>query len=665
MRVEVEDGRLRAIESHPENLATPEGVCLKGLSYIERVYAKDRVLHPLQKTSKGNFERISWDTALDRITAELIAARERHGPRSVFFYAGSGTKGLLNELSKEFWRLYGGCTTTYGDLCWPAGLEATRLTLGDNKHNAPWDLVNARLIIFWGKNPAETNIHQMRFVEEAIDHGARVVVVDPRRTQSAESAELLVQIRPGTDGALALGIAHLLIARRSIDEAFIRDHVHGYREFAEMVRDYPPDRVAEITDVPVEVIERLADLIASITPLSVCAGFGMQRYTNSAQTMRALITLLALTGNIGKPGAGWIYANLQSSIFNSVREPLALYPPDADDVPIRVSVSTARLGPEMLEQRDPELKVAWVERGNPVTQNPQTSKVLDAFRALDFRVVVDQFLTDTAREADIVLPAKTMFEQTDVIGAYWHPYIQIKAKLIEPPGEVRPETEVYWRLAQRLGFTKAEIEERIPAPSDAAVEAWLESRLEPFSELSLDRLRRGPILAPGTQEVAWSDLVFPTPSGKIELLSEEAGVRWGADPLPAYGPNVERPATGEARDYPLQLLTPNTKNRIHSQFGNLPSIRGIDPDTFAEMSPVDAAARGIVDDDRVCVFNDRGKIEIAVRLDHSLRPGCIVIHNGWWLSEGGGINLLSAARETDMGHGAAFHDNAVEVELAR
>jgi anaerobic selenocysteine-containing dehydrogenase len=417
--------------------------------------------------------------------------------------------------------------------------------------------------------------------------------------------------------------------------------------------------------VPVEVIERLADLIASITPLSVCAGFGMQRYTNSAQTMRALITLLALTGNIGKPGAGWIYANLQSSIFNSVREPLALYPPDADDVPIRVSVSTARLGPEMLEQRDPELKVAWVERGNPVTQNPQTSKVLDAFRALDFRVVVDQFLTDTAREADIVLPAKTMFEQTDVIGAYWHPYIQIKAKLIEPPGEVRPETEVYWVLAQRLGFTKAEIEERIPAPSDAAVEAWLESRLEPFSELSLDRLRRGPILAPGTQEVAWSDLVFPTPSGKIELLSEEAGVRWGADPLPAYGPNVERPATGEARDYPLQLLTPNTKNRIHSQFGNLPSIRGIDPDTFAEMSPVDAAARGIVDDDRVCVFNDRGKIEIAVRLDHSLRPGCIVIHNGWWLSEGGGINLLSAARETDMGHGAAFHDNAVEVELAR
>ena len=665
MRVEVEGGRLRSIESHPDNMATPEGVCLKGLSYIERVYAKDRILNPLQRTSSGDFERITWDSALNRIASELISARDRYGPRSDFFYSGSGTKGLLNEVSTDFWRLFGGCTTTFGDLCWPAGLEATRLTLGDNKHNAPWDLVNARLIIFWGKNPAETNIHQMRFVEEAVDNGARVVVIDPRRTQSSEGAELLVQIRPGTDGALALGIAHLLIARQTIDEAFIQSHVHGYKEFAAMVRDYPQDRVAEITDVPVEVIERLAEMTGSITPLSICAGFGMQRYTNSAQTMRALISLLALTGNFGKPGAGWIYANLQSSIFSSVREPLALYPPDADDNPIRVSVSTARLGPEMLEQQDPELKVAWVERGNPVTQNPHTSKVLEAFRALDFRVVVDQFLTDTAREADIVLPAKTMFEQTDVIGAYWHPYIQIKAKLIDPPDEVRPETEVYWYLAQRLGVSADEIDQTIPAPSDNAIEAWLEDRLEPFPELSIERLRQGPALAPGTQECAWSDLIFPTPSGKIELLSEEARERWGTDALPTFGPNIEQPAAGAARDYPLQLLTPNTKNRIHSQFGNLPSIRALDPDSFVEMSPADAAARGIVDGSQVSVFNDRGKVKIAIRLDHSLRPGCIVIHNGWWLSEGGGINLLSAARETDMGHGAAFHDNAVEVELVR
>ena len=658
----MENGRLRSIEAHPGNLATSEGPCLKGLSYIERVYAEDRLLYPLQRSASGSFEQSSWEAALDRITGELTAARDLYGPRSIFFYSASATKGLMNEVSTNFWRLFGGCTTTYGDLCWPAGLEATRLTLGDNRHNAPWDLVNARLIIFWGKNPAETNIHQMPFVEEAIERGARVVVIDPRRTQSAEGAELLVQIRPGTDGALALGIARLLIKGSVLDEAFIRDHVHGFDEFAAVTAEYPPNVVAEITDVPVEIIHRLAQLIGSISPLTICAGFGMQRYTNSAQTMRSLIALLGLTGNLGKPGAGWVYANLQSHIFSTTKDPIALYPPATDDDPVRVSVSTARLGPDMLAQRDPPLKIGWVERGNPVTQNPQTASVIEAFRALDFRVVVDQFLTDTAREADIVLPAKTMFEQTDVITAYWHPYIQIKDKLFEPPGEVRPESEIYWDLAQRLGMPADEVESRMPAPSAEAVEAWLEHRLAAFPEISIERLREGPIIAPGCQEVAWSDRVFPTPSGRVELVSEDAERMWGADPLPKYRAPDETPGVGGESSYPLNILTPNTKNRIHSQFGNLPTIRQLDPIIQVEMSPVDAAARGISNGDRVRVFNDRGSIELAARLDYSLRPGCVSIHNGWWISEGGGVNLLSAARETDMGHGAAFHDNAVEVE---
>ena len=662
MRVTVEDGRIRAIEAHPDNLATPEGVCLKGLSYIERVYAEDRLLHPLQRTSSGGFERISWDRALDRIASELARVREEYGPRSIFFYAGSGTKGLMNGVATQFWRMFGGCTTTYGDLCWPAGLEATRLTLGDNRHSAPWDLAKARLIVFWGKNPAETSIHQMRFVEQAVEDGARVVVIDPRRTQTAEGAELLVQIRPGTDGALALGLAHLLIAGDRVDHEFIRAHVLGFEEFAAVAGEYPPERVAEITDVPMDVIGRLAALVGSVAPLTICAGFGMQRFTNSAQTMRALIALLAVTGNIGRPGAGWVYANLQSHIFSTPKDPLALFPPQNDEGETRVSVSTARLGPSMLEQRDPPLKLGWVERGNPVTQNPQTGLVLEAFRALDFRVVVDQFLTDTTREADIVLPAKTMFEQTDVINAYWHPYIQIKDKIIEPPGEVRPESEIYWHLARRLGFAEEEVSEQLPAPGDEEVENWLRHRLKPFPELSLERLREGPVLAPGNQEVAWEDFLFPTPSGRIELSSEEAWSRWKVDPLPQYRAPVESPGIGGASDFPLHLLTPNTKNRIHSQFGNLPSIQTLDPTTFVEMSPADAVARGITDRDRVRVFNDRGSVELEARLDHSLRPGCVAISNGWWLSDGGGVNLLSCARETDMAHGAAFHDNAVEVE---
>jgi len=665
MRVTVEEGRLRLLESHSENRATSEGLCLKGLSYIERVYSADRLLYPLLRTTDGSFERISWDQALSVMADRLGGIRDRYGPQSVLFYAGSGTKGLMNDVAIDFWRLFGGCTTTYGDLCWPAGLEATRLTLGDNRHNAPEDLAKAKLILFWGKNPAETNIHQMRFVEQALDRGGRLIVIDPRRTQTAEGAELLVQVKPGTDGALALGIAHLLIAEGAIDRDFIARHVLGFEAFAEMVREYPPQRVATITDVPETVIERLAETIGQLRPVSLCSGFGMQRYTNSGQTMRALIALLAITGNLGQPGAGWIYANLQSHIFHAVKDPLALYPPEESSDSIRVSISTALLGRHMLEQRNPPLKAAWIERGNPVTQNPDTHRVLEALRALEFRVVVDQFLTDTALEADLVLPAKTFFEQTDVIGAYWHSYIQIKDKLIEPPGEVKPESEIYHHLGQALALDEEGLRSSIPEPGGVAVEAYLKKRLEPFPELTLDRLRQGPVLAPGSEPVAWSDLEFPTPSGKVELTSEEAEQRWGLDQVPSFSPPEEMPGANnpEGERFPLHLLTPNTKDRIHSQFNNLPSIRKLNPKTLVHIHPEDARARGIQNSSRVRLFNERGSVELEAKLDYGLKPGCVSVTNGWWLSEGGGINQLSAARETDMAHGAAYHDNAVEVEV--
>ncbi len=665
MRVHVEDGRLRRIEPHPHNQATPEGVCLKGLSYYERVYHPERILHPLRRRpGTSEFERISWSDALTAITERLVRIRKETGPQSVLYYAASGTKGLLNGCGMSFWRTYGGCTTTYGDLCWPTGLEATRLTLGDNKHSVPWDLSNAKLIVLWGKNAAETNIHQMPFVETALERGARLVVIDPRRTQSAERAALFLQPRPGTDGALALAVAHLLVERGWVDREFVARHVLGFDELAARVRECTPEWAAAIADVPEEGIHELAELIGTAGPVTISPGYGMQRYTNSGQAMRAMLALLAITGNFGKPGAGWVYANLQSHIFDEVRDPIACFPPEKPDGVVRVSISTARLGQDMLATHDPPLRMAWVERGNPVTQNPETKTVLEAFRALDFRVVVDQFLTDTAREADIVLPAKTMFEQSDVIGAYWHPYIQLKQKVIEPPGEVKPESEIYHLLAQHLGVDAVD---GIPGPSDAEVDAFLERKLEPFPELSLDRLREGPVLAPGNQEVAFSDSVFPTPSGKIELVSEEAAERWGVDRLPSYGEPEEsvRSVGREAAKYPLYLMTPNTKNRIHSQFNNLEMIRQFGDAPFAQVHPADAAARGIVDGGRIRVFNDRGRLEVEARLDPGIKRGCVAVTNGWWITQGGTVNFCSYGRETDMGHGAAFHDALVEIAAVR
>ncbi len=665
--VHVEDGKIMLIEPHPENRATPEGPCLKGLSYIERVHSPDRILHPLKKKPESDvFQRISWDEALSILTNKLTFFKEQYGPQSILFYKASGMAGLLNAIATEFWKMFGGCTVTYGDLCWPAGLEATRLTLGENKHNVPWDLENAKLIIMWGKNAVESNIQEMIPVENAIERGAKLIVIDPRRTPTADKADLLLQPKPGTDAALALGIARLIIDGGFIDQEFINKHVTGFSRFSASLEQYTPDRVQKITGIPVELTRKLAGYIGTIKPMTIIPGYGFQRYTNGGQTTRCMIALQVITGNIGKPGACWHYANLQSYVFDEILEPLSLYPDNNRDGAFRRTISTAKLGMGMLNTSNPELKMIWVERGNPVTQNPDTHTVLRAFRKLDFRVVIDQFMTDTAHEADLILPAKSMFEQSDLIGSYWNPYVQLKQKAIDPPGEVKPESEIYYLLAKKMGWEEKAIVQRIPEPGDDAVERWLQRKLEQFPELTMDKLKEGPMLAPNLQTVAFSDLTFRTPSGKIELYSEQAQDMWGVDPLPGFVEPVEAGQSAHEReDYPFNLLTPTTKNRIHSQFGNLSVIRQFDSFPAVEISSVDAESKGINNGEMVRVYNKRGEITLKAKINFSLLEGTLVIYNGLWISEGGGVNFLSAPRETDMGYGAAFHDNRVNIELLR
>jgi anaerobic selenocysteine-containing dehydrogenase len=299
-----------------------------------------------------------------------------------------------------------------------------------------------------------------------------------------------------------------------------------------------------------------------------------------------------------------------------------------------------------------------VERGNPVTQNHDTNTVLKAFRQLDFRVVVEQFFTDTALEADIVLPAKNMFEQTDIIGSYWNPYVQLRQKVVEPAGEVKPETEIYYLLGLRLGFTTEQLDRLLIPMGDLAVEQFLNHKLSRFPGLTLESLRNGPVLAPGLQEIAFADYRFATPSGKIELYSQQAHRLWGVNPLPTYDPVKEF----REKTFPLYMMSPTSKNRIHSQFGNLKVIKMVSGKPVLCINPVDARERNISNGDRVRVFNQRGSVEIEVEVTQQVRPGCVSIPNGWWRAQGGAVNLLSAGRETDMGHGSAFHDNLVEVK---
>jgi anaerobic selenocysteine-containing dehydrogenase len=658
----VDNGKIVNLSPNPANRATPEGICLKGLSYVERANSPDRIIFPQRKANNGKFKRISWDEALTSIAGRLKHYREHYGQQSVLFYAASGMSGLINELSGKFWRyLYGGATMVYGNLCWPAGLEATRLTLGENKHNVPWDLENARLIVLWGKNPAETNIQEMIHLGKSIDNGGKLIVIDPRRTDSSQRANLLIQPIPGTDAALALAVANLLILNGWIDNYFIKEHVIGFDEFREHVKGFSSLWASNITGVPEELIYKLAWTIGNVKPLTIIPGYGMQRYSNGGQTIRCLLALSILTGNIGKPGACWQYANLQSYVFDEVLEPLCYYPSQTPDGIIRRSISTARLGTDMLATKNPPLKMAWIERGNPVSQNPDTNVVLKAFRKLDFKVVVEQFFTDTALEADIVLPAKNMFEQSDIIGSYWNPYVQLKQKVVDPAGEVLPENEIYYQLALKLGIAKEEVERVLIPPGDDNVEKYLKDKLKLYPELSIEKLKEGPVLAPNLQEIAFSDYHFSTPSGKIELYSQQAEKLWKVNPLPTFEMPQEGYKETDTTEYPLYLMSPNTKNRIHSQFNNLSVIKMLSPEPFVQINKYDADYRRIKNGSMVKVYNSRGEVTLKADVTYSLRMGCVVIHNGWWGSESCALNVLSLGRETDMGHGSAFHDNMVEV----
>ena len=661
-KVFVDEGRVVNIEPLPANKATPEGICLKGLSYVERANSPDRILYPQKRNSNGTFSRISWNEALSIIATKLEYFKNEYGQQSVLFYAASGMSGLLNDFSHKFWRdIYGGATTVYGNLCWPAGLEATRLTLGENKHNVPWDLENAKLIILWGKNSAESNIQEMIPLGKALDNGGKLIVVDPRRTESTQRAELLIQPFPATDAALALAIAKLLIENNWIDHVFIDKYVLGFEQFKESIKDCTLQWASEITSIPESFIKKMAWMIGNIKPMTLIPGYGMQRYSNGGQTTRCLLALSVLTGNIGKPGACWHYANLQSYIFDDVLEPLCYYPPKTSDGIMRRAISTAKLGEDMLKLNDPPLKMIWVERGNPISQNPDTNNVLKAFDSLEFKVVVEQFFTDTALEADIILPAKNMFEQTDIIGSYWNPYVQLRQKVVEPAGEVKPETEIYYFLAQKMGFSNEQIDETLLPPGDNAVMNYLQQVIKPFPSLSIDKLMEGPILAPNLQEIAFSDFTFRTPSGKIELFSEEAQKKWNVNPLPSFERGVEADVNYNS-EFPLYLMSPNSKNRIHSQFNNLRIIRMVSGEPTIQINPKDAFDRNIIDGDKIRVFNERGEFVIKAEVSYQVRIGCVVIPNGWWRTQGGAVNILSKGRETDMGYGSAFHDNKVQIE---
>ncbi|MEM8885402.1 MAG: molybdopterin-dependent oxidoreductase [Planctomycetota bacterium] len=648
LRAHVEDGRLVRVEGDPDYRIGRGMLSRTAARYVERVYSEERLTQPMRRRSNGEFEPISWPEAIDAVADALLAAATKEDPRAVLHHAGHGHDGVMAQFSQLFFSYFGGYSTFFGDLCRTAGMEATRLTFGALHHHPPEDYVNSGMVIVWGKNPVVTNPHQIAFLEEARAQGTRLVCIDPIRTETAALCDEHLAPRPGTDGFLAHTIGHVLVREKRIDADFVAKHVLGYEDYEWLVRNYTPEKAEEVCGIDAAAIEDFALRFADARPVNVNAGFGLQRYRNGGQTVRAVAALQAVSGNIGRPGGGFDFFNQAGFVTRPF--PFRLPAPPR----VRQLGAVSRFGREVLGAQEPPVTVAILERCNPMVQTPFTSAVHYALERLGFVCVIDQFLTDTARRADIVLPAKSMFEELDVHPGVWHGTLHLQQKCIEPPGEVKTEREIYRLLAERLGYPTEQFE------IDA--EEMINRVLPPG--LSVNRLRKAPFDRHGKRWIPFSDYKFATPSGRVEIKCDAAEVSWKANPLPFYQPPRESKEGDPARfaRFPLHLVTPKSEGRVCSQWSEDETLRDGDP-TFLRMHPDDAATRGIEDGETVRVFNDRGEISLPVQVGDAVRPGVVAVPQGRASGvDGFTVNVLTHDDVTDMGYGAIFFDCLVEVE---
>lgn len=666
--VEVEQGRAVGFRGDPDHPVTQGWLCAKVRPYLQRVYAPDRVLYPMRRVGEkgsGQWERITWDAALAEIAGRWQTIIAEDGASAILPYSFSGTLGLLQGTVAAT-RLWGkmGATGLNGSLCGDAAMAAVVATLGAGWAPDPADLVHAKLIIIWGHNPASTSPHYVPYLREAQRAGAHVVVIDPRRTTTARSADEHLRPRPATDGALALGLMHVLFRDGLHDEAWLREHTIGWEALRERAMAYPPERVAAITGIPAERIEALATRYGTTKPATLKFTDGIQRHGNGGQTCRALSCLPAVIGQIGVRGGGLTYSTSGYVQWN--REAVS-HASECPPTPRFVNFN--RLGAALTgEAADPPVRSLYVFSANPVAANPNSNLIIEGMMRPDlFTVVHEQFLTDTAMLADIVLPATTQLEQTDLHKAYGHRNLQYNHAAIAPLAEARSNWEVSRLLARAMGYDEPWLQQTPEEVLQEIIEASREAN-PALAGITLQRLQDEGTVPYALEEghVPFADGIFPTPSGKVEL-SCEAMVGEGLDPLPEYLPPAEF-AEGLGLDdagHPaLVLLSGASHHFVSTSMANQPSLVAKEGTPFIEINPEDAAARGIVHGEDVVVSNRRGWCTLRAVVTEDVIPGVAVSPKGRWASlspDGRNVNRVTSDAIADLAGQSTYHSNLVHV----
>jgi anaerobic selenocysteine-containing dehydrogenase len=655
----VENGVAVKVAGNPAHPHTDGVLCTKVSRYPERTYHPQRVLYPLRRTGpkgSGQFERITWDAAIREIAQRLQPIAQRN-PEAILPYSYAGTMGLVQGegMALRFFHQLG-ASQLERTICSAAGGAALTHTLGGKIGMRVEFFAEARLILIWGSNSIASNLHFWRLAQEAKRKGAKLVCIDPRRTETAEKCHVHLALRPGTDAALALALMHELIINDWLDHDYIERHTLGWSALRERALQWNPERAAEVCGLDAQQIRDLArdygECAQRGEPAAIRLNYGVQRAHGGGNAVRAVACLPALIGAWRHRAGGLLLSS--SGEYPVQRQ--ALYHPDllAGRTPRTLNMST--IGDVLLHPGDaqwgPKVEALIVYNSNPVAVAPESAKVEQGFRREDlFTVVLEHFLTDTADYADIVLPATTQLEHWDVHLSYGHTDVLLNRPAIAPLGEARPNTQVFRDLAHAMGYAD---------PCFADDDETL-CRTAFGDRVDFDTLLREGFATLDLPQAPFAEGNFKTPSGRCEFFSETLARSHG-DGLPDYLTNYE-PGGSDAR-YPLAMISPPARNFLNSTFVNVDSLRTTEVEPVLEMHPADAAARGLCDGQTVRVFNARGDYRCVLRLNGRARPGVVHGLGVWWRKyglAGTNVNELTSQRLTDLGNGPVFYDCQVEV----
>ena len=682
MIYEVEDEKLVSVKGNKEHPMTRGTLCVKVKDYEKRHYHPDRLLYPhkrIGKKGEKKFERISWEEAINTIHSKWVKIIDEYGPQAILPFSYLGNQGLVHGLNggDSFFNKLGAtvCERTF---CGEGSCTAWLSTIGPTAGVDPESYIHSKYIVIWACNSVSTNLHHWAIVQDAKKKGAKVVVIDSYKSRTAKQADWHLSPKPGTDGALAMAIINHIISNDLTDKDYIDKYTDGFEELKSHVSDKTPEWASKITGVNKEDIEKLAFELAKNQPAAIRIGVALERHHGGGQTIRAVTCIPGLTGAWKHVGGGIT----QFPVWEHPYKFDVICRPDLIPEGTRV-VNALQLGRALLgENIDKNLPIksmmCW--NANPVTQSPETEKIVEGLQREDlFLVSAEHFISDTASYADILLPASMGAEHEDIILSWGHLYLTYNEKCLEAPGEAKSNYEIFRLLAKKFGFN----EDQFTWSDEECLENYVDWNAPACNGIDLKYLKQNGYarLDVGTKDnrVPHKEGNFPTPSGKCQLILRDVnnfvaapfrqmyeGFQPG-QPLPAlpdYVPPRESPEDNKklAEKYPLNVISPKSHAFLNSCYANMEGKQKTQGDQFVLMNKVNAKQRNINDGDMVKVFNDRGSYEGVLRLTEDVNPGIIVSTLGYWRQHNKGtVNSISSAEFANMGNAPTFSDNLVEV----